>query len=76
VSDLLPLYADLDGLGDDELKTLYDVYARQGRHTHATFVLDELRRREASERERWMLLLTLAIFALTIANVIVVVRGA
>jgi cytoskeletal protein RodZ len=75
VSDLLPQYAELEGLDDDDLKARYDENASVGRHEHAGFILDELRRREASRRERWLVLLTLAILVLTIANVVVVVRA-
>jgi hypothetical protein len=67
---LAPKFNDLKGLGDQQLRDRYDAAVGPAAQTwHATFYLDELRRRESKQRERQMLRLTVAIALFTVVNV-------
>lgn len=73
-----PKIAELRKLTDAELEQLYD---RSAAHVQVgvTFILDEIRRREAERQGRTMLRLTWAIFGftlvVTLATLAMLVRG-
>ena len=63
---LVPHFAKLEKMTDEELRAAYDKIADVGNvNVGVTFLLDEIRRREAARETRTMVRLTWAIFAFT-----------
>jgi len=68
---LWPTRDELKKLSDDELRKRHDYAVGEGHQspTRADFYATELRHREFSRRERWMLAMTVAIAVMTLAVV-------
>ena len=65
---LWPTHDELRSLSEDDLRREHDKYSGEVQNpTIADFYLTELRHREFSRRERWMVVMTIAIAVMTLA---------